>query len=282
MNFNDLEPEPEDFPDPKRDRAQATAWARDLIERDDWLILDSETTGLEGRLIEIALVRPDGSTLFESLVNPKIHIPNSHLHGITDEMVKDAPDFAAIEPQLRELLHKDPRQTVVVYNAEFDAGILRRELIHLCSTRLGLGSEPSLACSEQELAFYRQWLQGHNEAVRLADEWSEVVSWKCAMLAYAAYIGEWSWRHQNYRYQALGGGHRAAGDCRACLDRIRQMAHALDGDPGVPSPDEDEDETITRPGRAKSSPAVCPRCQHADGWNEIDGYCMRCHDWVKA
>ena len=63
--------------------------------------IDLETTGVSlstDRIIEIAIIKilPDGSRQVKrKLLNPGIPIPktSSDIHGITDEMVKDAPTF---------------------------------------------------------------------------------------------------------------------------------------------------------------------------------------------
>jgi DNA polymerase III epsilon subunit-like protein len=86
------------------------------------LFLDIETTGRSAadRIVEIGVVDDDGETVFWSLVNPGIPISAevTAIHGITDQMVRDAPTFAAIETRLRETLAADG--TVVIYNADFD------------------------------------------------------------------------------------------------------------------------------------------------------------------
>jgi len=46
----------------------------------------------------------------------------------------------------------------------------------------------------------------------------------CAMLAYAAFIGDYSRYWGNYRWQPLNGSHTVLSDCRACLALIRRMA----------------------------------------------------------
>ena len=64
-------------------------------------IIDLETTGVNlgtDRIVEIAIVKimPDGKKLVKrKLINPEIPIPASttEIHGITNEMVKDAPTF---------------------------------------------------------------------------------------------------------------------------------------------------------------------------------------------
>lgn len=65
------------------------------------VFFDLETTGPDpstARIVQIACVkrRPDGtSTEWQSLVNPGCPIPleAAEIHGITDDMVKDAPSF---------------------------------------------------------------------------------------------------------------------------------------------------------------------------------------------
>lgn len=86
------------------------------------LFLDIETTGLRttDRIVEVGIVDDDGGTVFSSLINLGIPIPADAvaIHGITDRMVRDAPDFAAIETQIREVMAADG--TIVIYNADFD------------------------------------------------------------------------------------------------------------------------------------------------------------------
>lgn len=47
---------------------------------------------------------------------------------------------------------------------------------------------------------------------------------ECAMLQYAAWVGDWNDYHGNFKWKPLNGGHRALGDCFACLYRIKSMA----------------------------------------------------------
>ena len=75
------------------------------------LFFDLETTGVDvvtSRIVQIALLQvfEDGSSReWESLVNPTVHIPaaTTSIHGITDDMVKDAPTFAELAPLLAPL-----------------------------------------------------------------------------------------------------------------------------------------------------------------------------------
>jgi DNA polymerase-3 subunit epsilon len=74
--------------------------------------IDLETTGVNlssDRIVEIAIVKlmSDGSRLVKrKLINPQIPIPqsSSDIHGITDEMVKDAPTFKQAGNEIKQFL----------------------------------------------------------------------------------------------------------------------------------------------------------------------------------
>lgn len=74
--------------------------------------IDLETTGVNlgtDRIVEIAIVKilVDGTrSVKRKLVNPGIPIPkaSSDVHGITDEMVKDAPLFGQVAQELKQML----------------------------------------------------------------------------------------------------------------------------------------------------------------------------------
>jgi DNA polymerase-3 subunit epsilon len=74
--------------------------------------IDLETTGINlatDRIIEIAIVKvlPDGKrSIKRKLINPQIPIPKqaSDLHGITNEMVKEAPKFKDVAHELKQML----------------------------------------------------------------------------------------------------------------------------------------------------------------------------------
>jgi DNA polymerase III subunit epsilon len=74
--------------------------------------IDLETTGINlatDRIVEIAIVKilPDGKrTIKRKLINPQMAIPKAatDVHGITDEMVKDAPNFKDAAHELKQML----------------------------------------------------------------------------------------------------------------------------------------------------------------------------------
>ncbi len=173
------------------DREKATFWARSLLERLDWVLLDTETTGLSpmDEIVQIAVLAPDGETLMDTLIHPTRPIPleATQIHGITDAEVKDAPLFPEIFDRLKEIT---AGKSIVIYNASFDMRLIR-----------------------QSLAKYDRPFSG------IEDEQVE-----CAMLQYSAWYGA-LWPGGGYKWQRLrGGDHTALGDCRATLAVIRRMA----------------------------------------------------------
>jgi DNA polymerase-3 subunit epsilon len=74
--------------------------------------IDLETTGTNlgsDRIVEIAIVKilPDGSkSVKRKIINPEMPVPKaaSDIHGITDEMVKDAPTFKQVAQELKQML----------------------------------------------------------------------------------------------------------------------------------------------------------------------------------
>jgi DNA polymerase III subunit epsilon len=177
-----------------RDRDAAIFWARTLLpprySRHDWVILDTETTGLDrmAEIVEVSIIASDGHVLFDTLVRPLNPIPATAtaIHHISDGMVAAAPRFPEVYSELIELLQG---RVVVTYNAAFDRGVLRQ-----AQQLYELPAIPS-------------------------------IRWSCAMQQYARYRGEWNAARRAYRWKHLEtGDHTALGDCRATLRLIQHMA----------------------------------------------------------
>lgn len=83
-----------------------------IILQKPLVFLDLETTGLsftQDRIVEIAMLKisVDGTRLMKrKLINPEMPIPKevSEIHGITDEMVKDAPTFKQAANEIRQFM----------------------------------------------------------------------------------------------------------------------------------------------------------------------------------
>lgn len=152
-------------------------------------------------IVEIAVLDSDGTPLIDTLLKPSVPIPFSaqEVHGIDNDMVRDAPRLMEIWQDLDELLQTRP---VVIYNSAFDLRLLAQ------------------AAKRQQI-FPRQ-----------------PPSVYCAMLIYAEFYGEWNSYRDSYVWQRLGEAvkqceidlpealhlHRAAADCEATRLIMQAMA----------------------------------------------------------
>ena len=122
------------------------------------IFLDLETTGLSPKddgITEIGVVIvEEGKPVREwsTLVRPAKPIPPeiARMTGISNEMVRDAPSFADVAPQLAALLEGG---LLVAHNARFDYGFLKQAFARediaffvptLCTARLARELEPEL------------------------------------------------------------------------------------------------------------------------------------------
>ena len=101
------------------------------------VVLDTETTGLDvndgHRIIELGCVeildRNITSNRFHKYINPRRAIDEGaqRVHGISNEMLEDKPEFINIIDEFLEFI-KD--SILVIHNAPFDLGFLSSELTH--------------------------------------------------------------------------------------------------------------------------------------------------------
>jgi len=100
-------------------------------------IIDLETTGINfgsDRIVEIAIVKimPDGKKLVKrKLLNPEMPISagSIDIHGITNEMVKDAPTFKQVANELKQFLDNCD---LAGYNSNrFDIPMLAEEFLRI-------------------------------------------------------------------------------------------------------------------------------------------------------
>lgn len=182
------------------DKTIASDWAKQILEKDNWCILDSETTGLKQlEICQIAVITPDKE--WQTLVKPTIPITPEAMaiHGIKDEDVKESQTFDQVFLHLmRQIKNRD----LIIYNADFELRAIKNSLrVH--GIHLAFPTSDRRQC--------RIFTNGG--------------SIHCAMLWYSQWVGEWNEYYGNYKWQPLrGGDHSALGDCKATLEVIKTMA----------------------------------------------------------
>ncbi|MEU3399441.1 3'-5' exonuclease [Streptomyces filamentosus] len=184
-----------------------TRRARALLEPGAAVIVDTETTDLYGRTVEVAVVdAATGKTLMNTLVQPEAPVtPGAYaVHGISDEdlAAAGARTFDRVLPRLRKVTRG---KVICAYKQEFDRSVVTNDALRV-------GKRP----------------------MHLADP----ANWWCLMESYSTWLG-------TSRWQALGGSHRALGDCLAARDVLMEMA-AGRGTAFTPNP---------TPGSARPGPA---------------------------
>lgn len=166
----------------------------DMIRRRNYVILDTETTGLRypAEIIELAIVDPDGQVLLNERVKPVGEVPAdaTRIHGIKASDLTDCRSWPEVRTDMIAIISgKD----VVVYNASYDFGMFHN------SDRV---------CDIHQGFFY-----------------DDVATFHCAMLWYANWYGDWDDYHLSYRWQKLTAAceqlgitvenaHGALGDCQ--------------------------------------------------------------------
>lgn len=181
--------------------------SKKILADPDTVILDTETTGLASGsyICDIAVIKR-GETLFNTLVNPGVHIPQgaSEIHGIYDEDVVDAPDFEEIwHGGLSEILRT---KRVVIYNASYDLGVIRDEVV-----RLG-EKIPFKVHAEDALRLYQDWYFGG--VGRSGKGQTKLTTPHCDAPACVEAVTA----------HAKAGAHRAYADCLATVSRLQIMA----------------------------------------------------------
>jgi len=161
-------------------RQEAIQLARKWISKKP-VYIDTETTGTGSNdgIVEISVIDYDGSVLVDSLVKPvgKISPGARVIHGITDQMVKEAPRWDSVWEEVETAITNRPAG---IYNADFDLRMMRQ--------------------SHQS-----NWLRWSNP---------QGVEFFCIMKLYAKFYGQWNPKYGNFRWQSLD---QAREQCRTPL-----------------------------------------------------------------
>ena len=106
---------------------------KQILQAKDYIVLDTETTGLSpdtDKIIEIGMVRVVNDEMVNqngTFINPErpISASASKVNGIKAADVKQAPTYSQIAPSIGRLLIGN---TVVAHNADFDLRFICRML----------------------------------------------------------------------------------------------------------------------------------------------------------
>ena len=148
--------------------ALAVHQARQMLTPGPAVLLDTETTDLEGAMCEVAVIDTDGTVLLNTLVFSGVPIvaAATAVHGITDQDLAGAPATAAVIAQLVQLI--GDRQ-VLAYNAPFDRAVLLRDAHRTGTTAGALASARRWGCvmRTRAAADHRTWqaLDGGHRAL---------------------------------------------------------------------------------------------------------------------
>ena len=187
----------------------ATSW-KDLLNRRDVLVLDTETTGFDAssEVVDIAMIDTTGTRRFNAPVLPKGPIPRaaSNIHGLTRAKLESlgARPWSEVHSKAVALLNS--ASTVLIYNAAYDLRLLGQ------------------TAKRYALSFSFDRSKIH-----------------CIQLAYAALrrepspyrAGEWKWHKlaEAHAFECKGGkrrasvqSHRAESDCQMVLEVLRAVS----------------------------------------------------------
>ena len=93
---------------------------------DEYVILDTETTGLDydAEIIELGIIDLEGNVLYHSLFKPTTPIlPGaSEVHKIYDKDLEGAPNFKAEIPKIDKILRD---RMILAYNSDFHEQVIR-------------------------------------------------------------------------------------------------------------------------------------------------------------
>lgn len=175
--------------------------ARLFLTERNFVVLDTETTGLDvyddrTEIVEVAIADPDGETLLNTLVRPQYPIPAvaMGIHGISDEMVANAPTFLDVLPSIVEATRD---KIIIVYNADYDLPLLAALSMRCGMTRIFPGGY----CLMKAYAEHRNGPRGR---------------W-CSLTKACMQEGV-----------DLRNAHRAMGDVQATLELLKIMARKVE------------------------------------------------------
>jgi DNA polymerase III epsilon subunit-like protein len=182
-------------------KQSAKQWATERLTDPNTVIIDTESTGIlrqdpHTEIVQLSIINTAGRPVLSIMLKPDrpMSAEVQGIHGITNEMVQDKPFFLQVAKVIGAYLEG---KHVVAYNADFDIALL----MHLFDKY----QEP------------RPKLAGAS----------------CCMDQYSAWVGEWSTKKNDVKWQKLPNlsgmaSHDAFADCISTLRVMQKMAGLFD------------------------------------------------------
>jgi DNA polymerase-3 subunit epsilon len=182
-------------------KQSAKQWAVDRLTDPNTVIIDLESTGIlrqdpNTEIVQLSVINTAGRPILTMMLKPDRPMGEEvqAIHGITNEMVQDKPFFLQVAKVISAYLED---KHVIAYNADFDIALL----MHMFDKY----EEP------------RPKLAGAS----------------CAMDQYSAWVGEWSKKKNDVKWQKLPNlsgmaSHDALSDCISTLKVMQKMAGLFD------------------------------------------------------
>src|SRR4028119_1747302 len=134
-------------------REDAIRWARTLLSGEEFVVLDSETTGLGNPIdfVEVGVLSGRREPLFDSLIEPScpVDLRASRVHGHTAESLAGERRFFEVYPDLLDVLWT---KRVVVYNASYDRRVWDAAVGRLGARAALVGELAPWECAMRALA----------------------------------------------------------------------------------------------------------------------------------
>lgn len=182
-------------------KQSAKQWAVDRLADPNTVIIDLESTGIlrqdpNTEIVQLSVINTAGRPILTMMLKPDRPMGEEvqAIHGITNEMVQDKPFFLQVAKVISAYLEG---KHVIAYNADFDIALL----MHLYDKYQE--PRPKLAAAS------------------------------CAMDQYSAWVGEWSKKKNDVKWQKLPNlsgmaSHDALSDCISTLKVMQKMAGLFD------------------------------------------------------
>lgn len=181
-----------------RDKSAVQDWARQLFTLPDFYVIDTETTGFKktDEVVQIGVINKNGDVVLDTLVKPTQRLSQIviDIHGITNEMLADAP---ALEDLYTDLSIKLAGTPLVAYNMDFDWRLLQQTF--------SIRKLPMFKAGKRHCAM-KQYAQFRGQRGRNSYKWH-----KLGMAA-------------SYENIEVKDAHTALGDVRMTLALIEKMA----------------------------------------------------------